>query len=366
VLLEHLTLANFRNYAALEFTPRPGLNLLIGENAQGKSNLLEAIAMLGTGKSFRTPRESEVIRSGQALASVAGIARVAAGTLNLACTIAASANGTRKQYTINGESVRYAAFLGSVKVVTFVPADLALVSGGPGLRRAMLNEALSVADRRYYRELARYRKALTQKNALLRGAVAADPELLAIYDATLVRSGSAIALARRHYVAALGEVATSVHGHWIAGERLELRYVPNVPIETPTEDAVAAAFTARLEEQRTAESVRKMALVGPHRDELAFLLDGEPLGRYGSQGQGRSAVLALKFAEYAVLRDRTSEAPILLLDDVLSELDQARGTAFVAGLGGVEQAFITATHHPEAVRSGASVWKVVAARVSAC
>lgn len=366
MLLEHLSLANLRNYASLDFAPAPGLNLLVGANAQGKSNLLEAIAMLGTGKSFRTSRESEVIRDGGALAGVSGEARVAAGTLHLACTIAQGPGGTRKRYTINGQGVRYASFLGSVKVVTFAPADLALVSGAPSLRRAMLNEALSIADVRYYRELARYRKILMQKNALLRGLVAPDPDLGATYDAALVESGTALILARRHYIAALGEVATSVHGHWIGSEKLELRYAPNVAVETPTEDAVAGAFAERLREQRTAEAARKTSLVGPHRDDLQFVLDGRPLAMYGSQGQQRMAVLAHKVAEYTVLRDRTAEAPILLLDDVLSELDSERAAAFVGALGEVEQAFITATHRPAALSTQTVVWNVAGARLTRC
>src|SRR5579884_1501877 len=175
MLLERLSLGSFRNYTSLEWAPAPGLNLIVGANAQGKSNLLEAIAMLATGKSFRTSRELELIRTGSVLASVVGSARVASGTLNLACTVAAVGASSRKTYTINGEGVRYARFLGSLKVVTFVPADVGLVAGPPSHRRAMVNEALSLADRRYYHELARYQKAAVQKSALLRGAgTAAD------------------------------------------------------------------------------------------------------------------------------------------------------------------------------------------------
>ncbi|MGH7714767.1 MAG: DNA replication/repair protein RecF, partial [Vulcanimicrobiaceae bacterium] len=286
--LEHLALANLRNYASLEWTPTPGLNLLVGANAQGKSNLLEAIAMLATGKSFRTARESELISFGQALGSVVGVARVASGNLNLACTISGSAGGTRKTYTLNGEGVRYARFLGSVKVVAFVPSDLGLVSGAPSQRRAMVNEALSLADRRYYHALARYRKAMLQKNALLRAAgSAADAELLAIYDSVMAESGTDIILARRHYLSALGEAAASVYGHWVPHERFAIRYVPDVPVETPTEDAVRNAFEARMREQRPAELARRRSLVGPHRDEIELLLDGEALGRFGSQGQQR-------------------------------------------------------------------------------
>ena len=322
--------------------------------------------MLATGKSFRTPRESELIRFGGALASVAGTARVAAGTLNLACAIASTAAGTRKTYTVNGESVRYARFLGSVKIVAFVPSDLALVSGAPALRRAMVNEALSLADRRYYHALARYRKAMMQKSALLRGGGAPDLELLAIYDATMVRSGTEIVLARRHYLAALGEAASAIYGHWIPSERFSIAYVPDVSAETPTADAVGAAFEERLRQQRPAELMRKRCLVGPHRDEVELSLDGGLLARFGSQGQGRTAVLALKLAEYAVLRDMAGEAPLLLLDDVLSELDDERATAFLEGLHDVEQAFVTSTHAAPALRMEHAAWRVEGARLVRC
>lgn len=323
--------------------------------------------MLATGKSFRTARESELIRFGQALGSVVGVARVAAGKLNLACTIASSAGGTRKTYTLNGEGVRYARFLGSVKVVAFVPTDLGLVGGAPALRRSMVNEALSLADRRYYHSLARYRKAMLQKNALLRAVgAAADTELLGIYDTTMAESGTEIVLARRHYLALLGEAASSVYGHWIPSERFTLRYLPDVPVETPTSDGVRNAFEGRLREQRPAELSRRRSLVGPHRDEIELLLDGEALARFGSQGQQRTAVLALKLGEYAVLRDIAGEAPVLLLDDVLSELDTERSAAFLSGLKGLEQVFVTATHLPQGAPSGATTWRIEAATVMKC
>jgi len=365
VLLERLSLANFRNYASLDWEPAGGLNLILGANAQGKSNLLEAIALLATGKSFRAARESELIRAGAGLASVAGSARVAAGSLNLACTIASTGSATRKIYTINGEGVRYARFLGSLKVVTFVPDDLGLVSGPPAMRRTMLNEALSLADGRYYHELARYRNAVLQKSALLREAPSPDRDLLATYDGTLVESGTALMLARRHYVTALGETAAGIYGHWIPSERLEVRYVPNVAFDAPTEAAVAGEFARRLGEQRPAELARKRCLVGPHRDEVELMLDAQALARFGSQGQKRAAVLALKLAEYAVMRDRTGEAPLLLLDDVLSELDASRAQSFLGALDDAEQAFVTAT---DAIRFGKVTvpWRVTGGQVTAC
>ncbi|MBC5811639.1 MAG: DNA replication and repair protein RecF [Candidatus Eremiobacteraeota bacterium] len=343
--LTGLTLADVRNYSALEFEPVPGVNVLAGPNAQGKSNLLEAIGLLGTGKSFRTSRESELIAWGMPLASVSGTAALAAGTVRLACTLAASAAGTRKIYTVNGGRVGYSHYLGRLRVVTFVPAHLQLVGGPPALRRSLLNAALSQESPAYYAALANYAKHLAQKNALLRGGVSPDEDLLATYDERLVASGTAIVLARRAFIASLDERASPVYRRWAGGAdgELHLGYAANVPCDVPTADAVAAAFTQRLADARFAEAQRKTSLVGPHRDDLEFRLGERALAAFGSQGQQRTAVLALKVAEHATLEAYAGEAPLLLLDDVLSELDAERRRAFLEGVAGVEQAFITST-----------------------
>lgn len=366
MLLQRLALSNFRNYSALDLEPAVGLNVFIGANAQGKSNLLEGIAMLGTGKSFRTARDADIVRRGSELAAVYGEAALDAGRVELACTIEKSSHGTRKSYTVNRSSVRYASYLGRIRVVTFVPADLQLARGTPGARRAFLNVALAQTQPRYYYELARYRKVLQQKNALLRGAVEPDSELLAIYNRTLVEAGTRIMLAREHLIRALAESARQAHARFAGRERFELRYEPNVAFEAPTEDAIGAALEARLRQLLDAEHMRKAALAGPHRDDMGLTLEGASLAAYGSQGQQRTAVLALKVAEYSVMRERSNEAPLLLLDDVLSELDEERATAFLAEIGGYEQAFITATHPPEGLPSTARLAQVCNAQVRAC
>ena len=352
-----------RNYAHLELHPAPGLNVFIGSNAQGKSNLLEAISLLGTGKSFRTSRERDLIRDGFELATISGEAHVRAGAIRLGCTLTATPRGSRKLYTVNGRSVRYATFLGSLRVVSFVPADLHLVDGPPSVRRSFLNGALAQEQKTYYRDLARYQKALSQKSALLRAPVAPDPDLLKIYDETLVTSGTALMIARNHFIRALGAAAAKVHARWSGDrERLELTYAPNVPFEVETEDSIAASFQQRLRESAEQERMRGVALCGPHRDDLVLQLDGHSLAAFGSQGQQRTAVLAVKVAEYAVMHERSGEAPLLLLDDVLSELDAARARAFLDGVGGFEQAFITATQLPDALPAG-TVYDIKDARV---
>jgi DNA replication and repair protein RecF len=365
MLLRSLHLSNVRNYAQLELQPAPGLNVFIGRNAQGKSNLLEAIALLGTGKSFRTSRERDLIRDGVELAAISGEAQLRAGEVRLGCTVAATPRGTRKVYTVNGRSVRYAKFLGSLRVVTFVPADLQLVSGAPGLRRSFLNVALAQEQRTYYHELARYQKAIAQKSALLRSGQEADADLLAIYNETLIEAGTALMLAREQLVRILSAAAARVHAQWTGGaEQLGVVYQPSVPFEAPTADSIAGAFAMRLRALAAQERVRQISLAGPHRDDLDLQLDGRSLAAYGSQGQQRTAVLALKVAEYIVMHDRSGEAPILLLDDVLSELDAERADAFLAGVGGFEQAFITATHLPVGLPS-ARRYTIEAARVQA-
>ena len=233
------------------------------------------------------------------------------------------------------------------------------------MRRAFLNIALSQTDPQYYYELARYRKAIQQKNALLRGAIELDDELMAAYDRTLIDAGARIMLARDALVRALAQNAARAHTRFAASEQLELRYDPNVAFEEPTTQAVTAAFEARLRQCADAERLRKSAIAGPHRDDIALTLDGASLAAYGSQGQQRTAVLALKVAEYRVIRERSSEAPLLLLDDVLSELDEERAAAFLSEIGEYEQAFITATHLPVGLPAGAHLARVAEAQVQA-
>jgi DNA replication and repair protein RecF len=365
VFLRHLALSNFRNYAQLDLEPAGGLNVYVGANAQGKSNLLEGIAMLGTGKSFRTSHEGDAVRNGLELAVVRGEATLRTGRVELVCRIEKGSRGTRKNYTVNGGPVRYAAYLGKIRVVTFVPADLQLAAGTPGVRRAFLNVALSQSEPRYYHELARYRKALQQKNALLRGTVAPDLELLEVYERTLVDAGTEIMLARDHVIRAIGLEARRAHSRFADGERLDVSYQPSIPFEVAARDAIGAAFEARLAQTRDAEHARKTSLAGPHRDDMTLALGGVSLAAYGSQGQQRTAVLALKIAEYAVMRARASEPPLLLLDDVLSELDSERATALLSEIGAYEQSFVTATHLPAGLQSDAHVARVHDARIDA-
>jgi DNA replication and repair protein RecF len=341
MLLERVRLTDFRNYESLDVEPAPGLNLFVGPNAQGKSNLLEAIAMLATGKSFRAHRESELVRNGTTLARIGGDARISAGRIALHCSIDRSSGATRKSFDVNGAAVGFGRFLGRARVVTFVPADLALAQASPA----------------YYRDLVRYGRIIGHKAALLRGAVAPDRDLLLAYNDELAAPSRALIAARAEFIADLAAAAAAIYDRWEATrERITIRYAPS------SGDAdIAAALAANVE----GEIRRRQTLVGPHRDDLRLELEGRGLSAFGSQGQQRTAVLALKVAEYEVMRKRAGDAPILLLDDVLSELDAERAAGFLGAVGSFEQAFLTTTELPPGQKWGGTVFDIRAGTVRA-
>jgi len=348
VRVHSLELDQFRNYAALRFSPPGGACVFIGENAQGKSNLLEALALLSTGKSFRAAREADLIRDGAPAAEVKAQVQTRHGTAQTACIISRVGEGARKKFFRDGRGISYGQFIGGVAAVTFMPLDLQLVGGPAALRRRLLNASLSQSNRAYYRDLAAYAGVLAQKNAMLRASSAPERELLATYNEQLAESGARIAGARAAYVRKLAAEAGAVHARWVGAAPefiASYRPMPAYPSEAP--DAIANTLRAALAAAAPIETKRRVSLVGPHRDDLALTLGGRSLARFGSQGQQRTAVLALKAAEYALLHAAAGEPPILLLDDVLSELDAARRHAFLSSLDGFDQAFITATELPD-------------------
>jgi DNA replication and repair protein RecF len=368
VRVTSLDLANFRNYAALHFEPPGGVCIFIGSNAQGKSNLLEAISLLATGKSFRAAREVDLIRSGTPLARVAARVRTKSGEVPAACIIPRVGEGARKRFLRNNRSVPYAQFLGGIAAVTFMPFDLQLVSGAPALRRRFLNAALSQSDRSYYRHHAQYTQLVVQKNALLKSPSGVDRSLLATYNEQLAAVGSQLICARASFVRKLAREAADVHARWVGEHpKLELAYVssPQLPEGDESPGAVLHALESALASHTPAELARKTSLVGPHRDDVSFALGGEPLARFGSQGQQRTAVLAAKSAEYVLLAQAAGEPPLLLLDDVLSELDPARRRSFMSSIEDCEQAFITSTDAPDISGfAAASMFEIQAGHLS--
>ena len=266
-----LELSNFRNYAALRFQPPEGACVFVGANAQGKSNLLEALALLALGKSFRAVREADLIRHDTPAASVTTRVRTRLGETAAGCVITRAGEGARKRFTRNGRSVSYGDFLGGITAVTFVPADLSLVTGPAGLRRRLLNAALSQVDRGYYKDLARYVKLIAQKNALLKSPDAGDRTLLSTYNAQVVDLGVRIAAARAAYIGRLSHEAQAAHARWVgARESLHVVYSPSPAFADEAPDAIAARLAGALEQMMQAEHARTTALGGPNRDDVAL------------------------------------------------------------------------------------------------
>ena len=322
--LAALQLKDFRNYASLSVQFSPGLNVIFGDNAQGKTNLLEAVNFLATGKSHRTTRDVELIREGtDSLSARATVVR-RTGTLDVELSLGLH---TRKRVKINGVAEnRITKLLGNLAAVFFSPDDLQLLKGGPALRRRFLNVELSQISQSYLHYLVTFNRTLAQRNTLLKEQ-RVDPGLLAIYDEQLAAAGAQLIVRRARAVAELDLLAGHYHSLLSEGrELLHLEYQSQgLPAGSdPALEEVAGRLHALLEHHRRDELRRQITLVGPHRDDVAFWINDRNAHLYASQGQQRTAVLALKLAELDFMNGQIGEYPILMLDDVASELDPHR------------------------------------------
>lgn len=408
--IRYLSLTNFRNYTRLELSLPEGPLLLYGANAQGKTSLLESIYLLATGSSPLTSIDRQVIRweaEAEGLPYARVWAEVAHGDcvqeLEIVLEKQSLANGTaRLQKTIRVGRVRKrpADLAGHLNVVFFTPQDVDLASGPPARRRRYLDDTLCQVDAAYARALGRYTEALRQRNAALRHLrdERGDPAQLAPFEDTIAREGIVVAKGRCELVAELSERAERIQQQLTGGaEWLRLDYVPSFdPGAPPTlkyqmhlglqsrqgppqgikEGELVIAFKQALRARRKDEINRGVTLTGPHRDELRFCA-GSPvqgthevdLGTYGSRGQQRTAVLALKLAELAWMRERTGETPVFLLDEVLAELDTTRRRYLLGQVESVEQAVLTATDtgmFSAGFRERATLWEVQGGVVAPC
>jgi DNA replication and repair protein RecF len=331
--------ADFRNFAHVLVEPHPRFNVFFGDNGQGKTNLLEAVYLLGTLRSFRAARTEEMIHFGAPEARVR--ARVTKlGTTRL-CEVTLSPG--HKVARIDGKAARASHYFGGFNVVLFAPEDLRLPRGAPSGRRRFLDRAVWNARPGHLEAAQTYERVLRSRNALLRdGLRGGGEELLAVYDQQLAEAAGPIVAARHALVAALAPLAERAFARVTGGLSLELRYQTRLPV---AEDAVRQALAAALAADRPRDRARGATSAGPHTDDLLLLCEGRPAAAYASQGQVRALVLALKIAEIEHLTSVLGDPPVLLLDDVSSELDALRNQQLFAFLGELRgQAFITTTH----------------------
>ncbi len=315
MIIEQIELRNWRNAGEARVEFPPGLTLITGRNAQGKTNLLEAVFFLATGRSHRTARPEELVAFGQESAVVRGTIRRSSGTFVLAAQIA----GGRATRQRDGKSFRRGQdSLGDFAAVLFAPEDLLALKGAPAERRRILDLDLGQAAPAYRGAHVNYAKVLRQRNALLRNYEHPPREMLAAWDAAWAKAAIALTALRSRLVedAAphLGRRSAEISGSAPAS----LVYEPSLTGDTI--DEALAQLTLRREE----ELRRRTSLLGPHRDDLRIEIDGRDLRLYGSQGEQRTALVAFKLAAVEVLSTRPGGAPVLLLDDVLSELDEGR------------------------------------------
>ena len=372
MFLDHLSLTNFRNFRSLDLALAKGPTILIGDNAQGKSNLLEAVYLLSTSRSPNATRDNEMV-SWHALEDDLPLARVRGKVkrndrdIALEVLISGPSNKTpghrkdegaitnipvRKQLRVNGVPRRASEFIGQAAAVIFGPQETDMISDTPSMRRRFIDVALSQVEPKYTRALQKYNKVLVQRNHLLRRIYEglSSPDELDFWDNNLVISGSEVLTHRLDAMERISIISAEAHDGLAGGkERMEAYYQSNIIGDaalvdsSPSADEINAAFLRELAVARGRDIRQGQTTVGPHRDDIKVAIDGRPADLYGSRGQQRTAALALKLAEAKFMEERLGEQPVLLLDDVFSELDSSRRGYLMDVARGHQQVLITTT-----------------------
>jgi DNA replication and repair protein RecF len=397
--LKHLSLTNFRNFTRLDIDIPPRVVVLLGANAQGKTSVLEAIYFLAAFTSFQTHADRQIVNFDEAKNNSLTVTRLVAeyqrgrrahrleARLILEPMGVVNSQRLRKEILLDGVKRHVNEVIGHFNAVIFVPQMSQIIEGAPDDRRRYLNLALAQSTPAYAPVLSEYSQALTQRNALLKllSERAGSSDQLEVWDETLARLGSQIILWRIEAVQQIERLASRVHNELTRGaEVLRLSYEPafdplpkpagQLGLKMPTVvdrsglglKEIQAGFSERLRVLRSEEIARGVTTIGPHRDELRFLANDIDLGYYGSRGQIRTTLLALKLAEVNWMRERTGEWPVILLDEVMAELDLQRRADLLKYVGGSEQVLFTTTDlnlfSPEFV-AAAEVWRVESGRL---
>lgn len=339
MIIKKLTLHNFRNYEDETFSFSAGLNVLSGRNAQGKTNCAEAVFYLCTGSSLRIRHDRQLIRKGESCASLRAEAESRFGCVLLEADIYEN----RRELRVNGMKVaRSADFLGNINSVFFSPGELRLIQDGPDERRRFLNLSISQTSRNYASALLRYNKILDQRNNLLKNKdVSLILDTLPVWDEQLARYASVIVRHRRDYLNQLSPLAADTHCFLTDGkETLSLGFDTSYPEE---ETEIARQLLHALVANYERDVRVGFTTVGPHRDDVKICIDGTDARGFASQGQARTAALSLKLAEVEIFKQFLGETPVLVLDDVMSELDLPRRKKLLARTEGI-QCILTCTH----------------------
>lgn len=338
--VDNLKLINFRNYNDIYVEFSPNTNILIGKNAQGKTNLLEAIYICSQGRSFRTNRDSEIISQGKEAGYIG--ANMFVDNFRKLIEIKMS-TGSSKRIMINKTELKnYKELNTGLNVVVFSPEDLRLIKDGPSERRKFLDTEISQIRPVYSYNIDRYNKVLNQRNNLLKSSGHIDRGLLDIFNIQMVKLGTEIVLDRKKYIKRLLEISKKTHGKITNfSEDIDFTYTSNVDI-LENKEAMEAEYLRKLNYYSKRDIERRTSLIGPHRDDILSYINDKEVKVFGSQGQIRTLVLSIKLSEVELIKEERGSYPVLLLDDVFSELDNFRKSYLVDSLKDI-QTIITTT-----------------------
>ena len=343
MIIQELTLRNFRNYEETRLTPHEGVNLFFGANGSGKTNLLEAIHYCALGKSHRITGDQSVIRIGESFA-VCGVSVLSSGVRREITVRLVPGEQNKKTILLDQKQIRrFSDMMGCLQCVIFSPEDLGLIREGPSLRRRYLDMMISQVNRGYFIALQQYRSGLEQRNALLKNMRLNPREgagLLEVFEQAMAGPAAVIVAARRKVIALLSDLASETYRS-ISGREGEVFQASYHSAFRESEN-VEEDFIRLLRENREEDLRLGITTAGPHRDDLNLSLNKKNMKVYASQGQIRTAALSLKLAQMKTLRAMSGEAPVLLLDDVMSELDKDRRMRLVSEISDY-QTFITCT-----------------------
>ncbi|MEG0292202.1 MAG: DNA replication/repair protein RecF [Anaerovoracaceae bacterium] len=332
-------LENYRNYNKIHVDFHKKANIILGSNGQGKTNLLESIYLASFGKSFRASKDKELIKFNSEFCRVSThfLKDDEPGNIDIAIN-----KDGKKGIKVDGVSIKKVSqLMENIYVVIFSPEDLKIIKDEPSRRRSFIDRELCKLKISYFDNLSNYKKVLLQRNTYLKG-YKIDDEFLTIWDIELAKYGAKIISQRKDFIKKLSDISKVIHKN-ITGnkEELEIRYMPNIPIEM-TLEALTESFQKTLVINRHVDKSHRTTSRGPHKDDLKILINNIDCRKYGSQGQQRTAALSLKLAEIELIKQEKNENPILLLDDVMSELDSSRQNFLIETLSDI-QMFITTT-----------------------
>ncbi|HUV29577.1 MAG TPA: DNA replication/repair protein RecF [Acidobacteriota bacterium] len=356
--VQSLSVTCFRNLGRLQLSPAPGVNVLHGLNGSGKTNLLEALFTLCLGRSQRRAPDTVLLQHECDVYRLEGKIATSSGPKSPAV---AFQRGGRKKVTIDGAPSKLRELYDHFCAVSVGPEDSEILAGPPAVRRAFLDMYLSQFSRLYLSDLIAYQAALAQKNAALKRDMDPSP-----FDGVLISHGARVTCARNSFLSSLAAAAAEYYARISGGERFELRYRPSVPLSNGHAEIGDAevAFQVQLDGHSDRERAVQTALVGPHRDEILFSVAGYPARMYGSQGQWRTAAVALKLALYQMLKRERGMPPLLLLDEIFAELDEARAMSLIGLFEGFSQLFLTTAHKPPAhLRESGAVFRLEDGRI---